>query len=143
MRAGDTAGSHVMLEAAAGPIAGTGAAAAGPVNEVGRSLALSSERYLFFFSLRMLVSVEQCLVGIGQAPACCSDVCLLRIARQLQIFSKYCTRSSEFCSYSEVKFQSTGGAHCSSHLPTPSHNPCHPEVSCLGADLWVIFLNNC
>ena len=78
-----------------------------------------------FFHLRVLNSVKQGSVGMSQAPAHCSDLCLPGIVRVTAYFFQMFTSFSGFCACSGVKFQNTGGAHCPRHLPMLPHTPCH------------------
>lgn len=73
------------------------------------------------FPLRMLTSVGQIL--IVQSPACCSVLCLSKIAR---VTSKNSTCFSGLWSFSGMKFQTAGGAYTSRHLLLPSHTS-HPS----------------
>jgi len=113
-----TDSSTMYIFATPGPIAGIGAAA-GSVPGVGEAAALPAD--LALFPLRMLKSAEQSSASVGQALARCSDLCLFRISRASAHLSKYSSSFSGFCSCSEMKLQIPGGAHCSRHLPRPSH----------------------
>ena len=73
-----TDSSTMYIFATPGPIAGIGAAA-GSVPGVGEAAALPADPALF--PLRMLMSAEHSSAGVGQAPACCHDLCLFRISR--------------------------------------------------------------
>jgi len=97
------------------------------------------------FPLRVPGSVEQGWAGMGQAPACRSDLCVSGIARVTACFFQTVSNPSfsGFCTCSGVKFRNIGGAHCPRYLPMLFHTPCHSWLSCLRADLWIAFLNSC
>ena len=69
-----TIGTVVRAEETAGPITELGAAK-GPVTLSSQIETFSSLLY------SVLSSVDLAAVGIGQAPACCSDWCLSTVAR--------------------------------------------------------------
>lgn len=88
-------------------------------------LSLGIRSRHIFFPLRVLNSVEHSSVEMGQATECCSDLHLSGIASD-SIFFQTLYQFSGFCTCSEVKFQNSGSAHCSTYLfilsPTPWHS---------------------
>ena len=107
---------------------------------VGGSVALSSGPASIFVHCRMLNSVVQSLAGIVQAPACCSDLYFFRIAREtadlFQIFYQ-CSRILQFFR-GDIPHH-WGYSHHSRQLSMSSLTPCHSQLSCIRAYLWVIF----
>ena len=128
-----TDSSTMYIFATPGPIAGIGAAA-GFVPGVGEAAALPADPALF--PLRMLKSAEHSSAGVGQALARCRDLCLFRISRATAHLPQIFYQFLRILQLLRDEVPKPWGC-------PPSHTPCHAELSCLGADLSVIFLNSC
>ena len=121
-------------------VAGIGAAA-GSVPGVGVTAALPADPALF--PLRMLKSAEHSSAGVGQALARCRDLCLFRISRATAHLPQ---RFYHFLRILQLLRDEVPNPWGFPLLQAPAQtvpHPDHAELSCLRADLLVIFLNGC
>ena len=132
--------STMYIFATPGPIAGIGAAA-GSVAGVGEAAALSADPALF--PLRMLMSAEHSSAGVGQTLARCSDLCLFRISRATAHLPQ---RFYHFLRILQLLGNVVPNPWWCPPLQAPAQtipHPGHAELSRIGADLSIIFLNSC
>ena len=84
-----------------------------------------------------LVCLTTALLSLQQhSGACCRDLCLFRVCRATAHLPQRFYQFLRILQLLRDEVPKPWGC-------PPSHTPCHAELSCLRADLLVIFLNGC